>query len=189
MQTPIRGGGPAVQLEPAGQPRVRYADDADGAVAELFRDHYQLLVRIAYLLVHDTGRAEELVQDAFVDLHGRWSKLDDPAAAAGYLRQSVLNRSRSALRHLKVVRIHDARTVLRDVGSAESSALEQMRSEEILALLARLPRRQREVLVLRHYGQLSEAEIATALGISAGSVKTHSSRGRKALRPVLAEQS
>lgn len=178
-----------MQLGPADRPRVGSGDEVDCALAELFHDHYRPLVRIAYLLVRDAGRAEELVQDAFVDLHGRWSRLTDPAAAAGYLRQSVVNRCRSSLRHLKVVRAHEGRLVLRDVVSAESSALEQIRSEEIIAHLDRLPRRQREVLVLRYYGQLREAEIAAALGISPGAVKTHSSRGLKALRPVLGEQS
>lgn len=178
-----------MQLEPADPPAARSGEGADLAVAELFRDHRAMLVRVAYLLVRDVGRAEELVQDAFVDLHGRWSRLEDRTAAAGYLRQSVVNRSRSALRHLKVVRAHDARTVLRDVVSAESSALEQIESREILACLHRLPRRQREVLVLRYYGGLREAEIAAALGISAGAVKTHSSRGLAALRPVLGVRS
>ncbi|WP_375422967.1 RNA polymerase sigma factor [uncultured Friedmanniella sp.] len=178
-----------MQLGPADAPAARSGDGADEALVELFGEHYRTLVRVAFLLVRDAGRAEELVQDAFVDLHGRWSRLEDPAAAAGYLRRSVVNRSRSALRHLSVVRAQDARTVLRDVVSAESSALEQIQSEEILACLGRLPQRQREVLVLRYYGQLREAEIASALGISAGSVKTHSSRGLKALRPLLGEQS
>jgi RNA polymerase sigma-70 factor (sigma-E family) len=178
-----------VQLGPADLPRARSGDEVDRALAELFRDHYRPLVRIAYLLVRDAGLAEELVQDAFVDLHGRWSRLADPAAAAGYLRQSVVNRCRSSLRHLKVVRAHEGRIVLRDVVSAESSALDQIESREILGHLDRLPRRQREVLVLRYYGQLREAEIAAALGISAGAVKTHSSRGLKALRPVLGEPS
>lgn len=178
-----------MQLGPADLPRARSGDEIDRALAELFHDHYRPLVRIAYLLVSDAGRAEELVQDAFVDLYGRWSRLADPAAAAGYLRQSVVNRCRSSLRHLKVVRAHEGRIVLRDVLSAESSALDQIESQEILGHLDRLPRRQREVLVLRYYGQLREAEIAAALGISAGAVKTHSSRGLKALRPVLGEQS
>jgi len=163
--------------------------DADAGLAELHRSHYLSMVRVAFLLTRDAGRAEELVQDAFVDLYGRWSRLRDPEAAVAYLRQSVLNRARSSLRHLAVVRAHDARVTLRDVVSAESSALDRIHSAEVLASLAGLPTRQREVLVLRYYGQLSEAEIATTLGISAGAVKTHSFRGLRALRPVLGEQS
>ena len=165
------------------------AADAETGIAELYRVHYSTMVKVAFLLTRDSGRSEELVQDAFVDLYGRWDRLRDHDAVVGYLRQSVLNRARSSLRHLKVVRAHDARATLRDVVSAESSALDRIRSETILGSLAGLPTRQREVLVLRYYGQLSEAEIAAALGISTGAVKTHSSRGLKALRPVLGDQS
>lgn len=163
--------------------------DADAGLVALYRDHFGPMVRVAYLLTRDGGRAEDLVQDAFVDLYRRWASLRDPGTAVAYLRQSVLNRARSSLRHLKVVRAHDARTTLRDVVSAESSALDQIRSETIVTVLGTLPTRQREVLVLRYYGQLSEAEIAAALGISAGAVKSHSSRGLRALRPVLGDQS
>ena len=159
--------------------------DADAALVRLYQGHYVRMVQIAYLLTRDAGRAEELVQDAFVDLHQRWPRLRDTTTAVAYLRQSVVNRARSALRHLKVVRAHDARTVLQDVVSAESSAMEQIESQTIVRHLNGLPTRQREVLVLRYYGQLSEAEIAATLGISAGAVKSHCSRGLRALRPVL----
>ena len=161
--------------------------DATSAVTALYSQQYARLVRLAWLLTRDQGRAEELVQDAFVDLHQRWARLQEPAAAVAYLRQSVLNRSRSALRHVRVVRAHDARAVLTDVASAETAALAGLQSEAVLHHLLGLPVRQREVLVLRYYGQLSEAEIASALGISTGSVKTHSSRALRALRPVLGE--
>ena len=115
--------------------------DADAGLAELYRSHHLAMVRVAFLLTRDAGRAEELVQDAFVDLYGRWSRLRDPEAAVASLRQSVLNRARSSLRHLKVVRAHDARVTLRDVVSAESSALDRIRSETVLASLADLPSR------------------------------------------------
>jgi RNA polymerase sigma-70 factor (sigma-E family) len=145
----------------------------------LFAVHYLRLVRVAWLLVRDTGRAEELVQDAFVDLHRRWSRLRTPADAAGYLHVSVVNRSRSVLRHQKVVSSSPAEQ------SAEDDALRGFERQQVLDALARLPGRQREVLVLRYYAQLSEAETAHVLGIGRGSVKSHGSRGIRALRTVL----
>ena len=156
-------------------------------LTELFDEHYARLVRVAWLLTRDASRAEELVQDAFVDLHGRLHRLQDASRAAAYLRVSVVNRARSALRHHKVVLRHRPEP-LDDAPSAEATALERLQSARILDALNGLPARQREVLVLRYYGQLAEAEIAATLGISRGAVKSHSSRGLRALRPVLEEQ-
>jgi RNA polymerase sigma-70 factor (sigma-E family) len=164
------------------------ASPAADTLAELYHEHYRRLVRLAWLLIRDAGRAEEIVQDAFVDLHGRLPRLDDPDRAAAYLRVSVVNRVRSSMRHLRVVQAHRPDQML-DVASAESGALERLQQQRILACLNELPRRQREVLVLRYYGQLSEAEIAEALGISKGAVKSHASRGLHALRPVLQARS
>ena len=73
--------------------------DADSAVEQLYAAHWRSLVRLSVLLVRDTGTAEEVVQDAFVAMHGRWSRLREPEKALAYLRQAVVNRSRSALRH------------------------------------------------------------------------------------------
>lgn len=133
------------------------------------------------------------MQDAFVELHQRWPELHDHGAAAGCLRTSVVNRSRSSLRHLQVVRKHEP-TLLVDVDrhaeqSAEHGALDRLEQQRIIASPNGLPHRQRDVLILRYYGQLSEAEIADTLGISRGAVESHSSRGLRALRPVLGAQS
>ena len=77
--------------------------DADTALEQLYAAHWRGLVRLAVLLLRDQGAAEEVVQDAFVAMHGRWSRLRDPDKALAYLRQAVVNRSRSALRHRGVV--------------------------------------------------------------------------------------
>ena len=154
------------------------------AVRELYEGHYVRLVRLAVLLIGDVGRAEEIVQDAFVDLVARWRTIRDPGAAASYLRTCVANGARSHLRHRAVVNRQPVRQPS-EVNSAETEALVQIEHERVLSLLSNLPGRQREVLVLRYYGQLSEAEIATTLGISRGSVKTHSSRGLRSLREVM----
>ena len=69
--------------------------DADTAVEELYAAHYRRLVRLSVLLVRDQETAEEVVQDAFVAMHGRWRRLRDPELALAYLRQAVVNRSRT----------------------------------------------------------------------------------------------
>ncbi len=163
--------------------------DADTALEELYAAHWRRLVRLAVLLLRDQGAAEEVVQDAFVAMHGRWRSLRDPDKALAYLRQTVVNRSRSALRHRGVVERYVARqdpaTALAD--PADAPALVGDRRSAVLDAMRALPTRQREVLALRHYLELSEAEIADALGISRGSVKAHASRGSAALRALLAD--
>ena len=162
--------------------------DADQALEQLYAAHWRSLVRLAVLLVHDTGLAEEVVQDAFIAVHDRWHRLRDPDRALAYLRQTVVNRSRSALRHRAVVARHVARGT-RDgiaVGS-DDAALVTERRDTVLAAMRSLPDRQREVMALRYYAELSEGEIAEALGISRGAVKSHASRGAAALRTVLAD--
>jgi RNA polymerase sigma-70 factor (sigma-E family) len=160
--------------------------DADAAVTHLFTAHYRPLVRLAALLLHERGMAEEIVQDAYVALHGRWGRLRDADKALAYLRTSVVNRCRSALRHRKVVEAHlaAARPPL-DAPSAEAGALDLLAHDAVIAALRRLPVRQREVIVLRYYADLSEAEIAETMGVSRGAVKSHASRGVAALRQVL----
>ncbi len=163
--------------------------DADAAVGALYAAHWRQLVRLSVLLVRDLGTAEEVVQDAFVAMHGRWHRLRDPDKALAYLRQSVVNRSRSVLRHRGVVNRHLAREAAAPLPTqpgADQAALAAEQRGAVLDALADLPRRQREVLALRYYLDLSEAEIATTLGISKGAVKSHASRGVAALRTRLA---
>ena len=159
---------------------------ADEAVTRLYVAHYRPLVRLATLLLHDQGAAEEIVQDAYVALHGRWPRLRDADKALGYLRISVLNRCRSALRHRRVVRAYLAVTrPAADAPSAESGALELIRHQAVLAALRALPTRQREAVVLRYYADLSEAETAALMGVSRGAVKSHTFRGLAALKQTL----
>jgi RNA polymerase sigma-70 factor (sigma-E family) len=169
------------------------ARDADEALIALYTAHYRSLVRLSALLLRDTAAAEDVVQDAFVAMHGSWRRLRDTDKALAYLRQAVVNRSRSRLRHLKVVDRKapallpvDAVTSL---PSAEHGALAALDREHVMRALRSLPQRQREVLVLRYYGDLSEAQIADAMGISTGAVKSHASRGMGALRERLEQLS
>jgi RNA polymerase sigma-70 factor (sigma-E family) len=160
------------------------AATADEAVVDLYRAHYVGLVRLSAMLVGDVGTGEEVVQDAFVAMHGCWNRLRDPEKALAYLRQAVVNRSRSKLRHRAVVAKYPQEPPP-DVASAESYAVAAAERAEVLAALRGLPRRQRETLVLRYYADLSEAQIADALGISQGAVKSHAFRGLAALRNLL----
>jgi RNA polymerase sigma-70 factor (sigma-E family) len=162
--------------------------EADTALEQLYAAHWRRLVRLSVLLVRDVGTAEEIVQDAFVAVHARWSRLRDPDLALAYLRQAVVNRSRSALRHRGVVVRHASRaTTPLTAPGADESTLAADRRSAVLDALRDLPQRQREVLALRYYLDLSEAEIADALGISRGAVKSHASRGSAALRNILGD--
>ncbi len=159
----------------------------DHAVIELYSRHYRSLVRLAALLLRDTPTAEEVVQDAFVAMHGGWQRLRDTEKALAYLRQAVVNRSRSVLRHRMVVE-KNLQSAPPDMPSAEHGAFALLERSAVVAALRNLPDRQREAIVLRYYGDLSEAEIATTMGISCGAVKSHTSRGMAALRTALEQE-
>lgn len=154
-------------------------------IEALFRAEYRRLVGIARLLVDDPAQAEEVVQDAFVALHRNWSRLRDPAAAPMWLRQAVVNGSRGRLRRRATARRHlkVAEPVLTVDPGERAVVADEHRA--VAAALARLPDRQRACLVLRFYDGRTEAEIAAALGIAAGSVKTHVHRGLAALTTAL----
>jgi len=158
--------------------------EADSAVTELYRTHYVSLVRLAAFLVRDRGTAEEVVQDAFVAMHGGWARLRDNEKALAYLRQSVVNKSRSVLRHRQVVD-RNAPKPPPDEPSAEHGAIALFERGAVIAALRSLPARQREALVLRFYADMSEAQIAEAMRISRGAVKSHTARAMQALRTVL----
>ena len=161
---------------------------ADAELEQLYDEHYVRLVRLAVLLLGDAGRAEEVVQDSFMAVYRRMQRgsSGDVTNAPAYLRQTVVNRSRSVLRHLKVVAQHPTEAP-NDALGADDDLLHGVRRRLVIDALARLPRRQREVLVLRHYLDLSEKEIAQTLRISPGAVKSHASRGAAALRRNLSQ--
>jgi len=142
------------------------------------------MVRLAILLVDDLPSAEDVVQDAFAALHTRWAQLRDPHAAAGYLRTSVVNGARSTLRRRRTARGYVPPPELAEPG-ADDAVLLAEEHREVLAALRRLPRRQREVLVLRYWSDLSEVQIAQTLGISTGAVKSAASRGLDALERLI----
>ena len=156
----------------------------DDAITELYRLHYAKLVRTALLIVGDLPAAQDAVQDAYVSVWRSWAKLRNTDSAAAFLRSAVLNNSRSVLRHRAVEDRH-APQAPRDAPSAEQEALARFESTAVIAALRKLSPRQRQVIVLRHYAGLSEAEIAHVLGIRPGSVKSHATRATAALRAEL----
>jgi RNA polymerase sigma-70 factor (sigma-E family) len=154
------------------------------AVAALFTAHYTRLLRVAAVLMSEPWAAEDVVQDAFVGLYLGWDRLRNSEAAAGYLHRSVVNAARSQIRRRTVARRHQPTTLL-DERSAEDAALARWRGGPLVAALRALPTREREVVLLRYYLDLSERQTAAALGLSVGSVKAYGSRGLAALREVL----
>ena len=157
------------------------------SLGALHREHYRSLVRLAAVLVDDVATCEELVQDAFVAVLTRHPALIG-ARLPAYLRSAVLNGARSHLRRRRTRERVRPLGVVRVEGSAEAGALRTEEHEVVLAALRALPERQREVLALRYYLDLSEAEIAETLGIGAGTVKTHAARGLAALQHTLGGQ-
>lgn len=179
-------------------PAARSGDlpaDPDRAISELYAAHWHRLVRLAWLLLHDQLAAEDAVQDAFVATHRNWASIRDTGRAVSYLQTAVVNACRSAARHNVVVDRHHVREAgsadalgRASADSAETQVLYAAEHDRMIARLRGLPPRQREVLVLRYYEDLSEAQIAAALDISAGSVKAHAHRGLSALRQTMSRR-
>jgi len=149
-------------------------------LADAHRLHYRSLVKLASLLIDDRALCEEVVQDAFVAVFRSAARLRDDSKLPAYLRSAVLNGARSQLRKRQV------RSRLRivrddDTPSAEASAMVADDQQAVIDALRTLPDRQRDVLVLRFYLDLSESEIADTLGIGGGTVKTHVRRGLESL--------
>lgn len=169
--------------------------DADRVIAQLYEAHWDRLVRLAWLLLHDQSAAEDVVQDAYVATHRNWASIRESGRVLGYLQTAVVNGCRSLQRRSIVVDRHHAREIASAEAlgrasheSAESHVLRSAERSTMVDALATLPGRQREVLVLRYYCDLSEAQIAQVLDISPGSVKAHAHRGLGALRASMARQ-
>ncbi|MFF7390106.1 SigE family RNA polymerase sigma factor [Streptomyces scabiei] len=158
--------------------------EREAGVARLFELHYSSMLRLAVLLGADDP--ENVVAEAYYQIYRKWRRLRDAEAAEAYLRSTVCNLTRMRIRHLQVARRHvETPTVEEPVASAESTALLHDDQRVLIGALQQLPARQREALVLRHWLGLKESEIAAAMGISCGSVKTHTARGLAALTQAM----
>jgi RNA polymerase sigma-70 factor (sigma-E family) len=156
-------------------------------VTELFQAHHLELVRLAVVMVGDLATAEDVVQDAFEQLHRRWRTLRKQSSALDYARSAVLNGSRSVLRRRSVARRHESHiTGSRPPDPDAAVALEQR--TVLIDAFRVLPRRQREVLALRYYVDMSVADVAVTLRISEGTVRSTASRGLEALAHILSSR-
>lgn len=160
-------------------PRV----DAGAGFDALFDGNFEAMKRLAYLLGADDP--ENIAQEAFVRLHDRWSTLTEADKAQAYLRRTVVNLSRSRLRHLRVVR-RTPREPNLDAASAEATVLAGHADRAVRDALASLSRRQRQVLVLRYWLDLDQSAIAETLGIAVGTVKATTHQAMATLRKALA---
>ncbi|WP_425506139.1 SigE family RNA polymerase sigma factor [Streptomyces harbinensis] len=167
--------------------------DADTAMAEgtttdhlteTYRAHYRSLLGLAALLLDDIASCEDVVQEAFIRVHSARGRVRDPEKTLAYLRQTVVNLSRSTLRR-RILGLKLLSKPMPNMASAEEGAYEQLERAELIQAMRGLQRRQREVLVLRYFADMTEAEVARTLGISAGSVKAYGSRGIAALRVAM----
>jgi RNA polymerase sigma-70 factor (sigma-E family) len=166
--------------------------DAATGVTALYEAHASGLIRLAVIMLGSRPAAEDVVQDAFFGLYRNWAGLSDPANALAYVRSSVLNGCRAALR-LQIRRERRDRATASDprpdFESAEALVLLGEEHREVLLAVRRLPDRQREALVLRFYFGLSEEDTASAMGISRGTVKSSLSRALASLGRILKEES
>jgi RNA polymerase sigma-70 factor (sigma-E family) len=154
----------------------------DEALSRLFEAHYADMVRLAFYLTGSWAVAEELAQEAFVRLCRRWGGLRDQHAALGYLRTTVVNLSRSALRR-RLLELRHQRSITEEGHDADPVA-----RLDVARALAALPARKRACVVLRHLVDLSVEETATVLGISAGSVKSQTHKGLRLLEAALSDR-
>ena len=153
-------------------------DTSSGRLGDLYLHHADPATRLAYLLTGDSGLAEDLVQEAFVRMFGRFRDLRNPDAFGAYLRKTVVNLSRSHFRRMRVERAY----LQREAGAPQPGSPQLGAREEMWQRLLGLPERQRAAIVLRYYEDLSEAETADTMRCPVGTVKSLVSRGIERLR-------
>jgi RNA polymerase sigma-70 factor (sigma-E family) len=161
------------------------ADASDSRLAQLYVQHAPDAIRVAYLLTGERALAEDLVQEAFVRLAGRFTDLRNPDAFPGYLRKTVVNLSRMHFRRRKVERAYLEREREQPIAAEPPPEVEEYESMKRALLL--LPERQRAALVLRFYEDLSERDTAEILGCRSGTVKSLVFRGLASLRAELGD--
>ncbi len=162
--------------------------DAYDAVTVLYRRHYPSLVRLAVPLVQDVATAEGLVHDSFAAVHSASRGLNDGDRALRYLRQSVVNRCRDLLPRASAAdRVPPGHAP--GVPSPGRGAGGRPECSAVISTLWALAPRQREILVLLYYGGLSEAEVASAMGISKRAVRRHTALAMSLLRAELSRSS
>ncbi|MEU7551018.1 SigE family RNA polymerase sigma factor [Streptomyces sp. NPDC044571] len=198
---PVQPAAPTVLPTRGGRvPAPRDGAEAEGAAAaaepvvvagttvdhltETYQAHYRSLLGLAALLLDDTASCEDVVQEAFIRVHSARNRVRDREKTLAYLRQTVVNLSRSALRR-RILGLKLLSKPMPDMASAEEGAYDQLERDDLIKAMRGLQRRQREVLVLRYFADMTEAQVAETLGVSLGSVKAYGSRGIAALRVAM----
>ncbi|MFI0978344.1 SigE family RNA polymerase sigma factor [Streptomyces sp. NPDC021093] len=205
VPTQAQAAGPASPTAPAGTPdqsapvldsatygpALVAADEktlAEGTtvdhLTETYRAHYRSLLGLAALLLDDIASCEDVVQEAFIRVHSARGRVREPEKTLAYLRQTVVNLSRSALRR-RILGLKLLSKPMPDMASAEEGAYVSLERDALIKAMRGLQRRQREVLSLRYFADMTEAQVAEVLGISLGSVKAYGSRGIAALRVAM----
>ncbi|WP_407077725.1 SigE family RNA polymerase sigma factor [Streptomyces phytohabitans] len=174
----------SVQTERGGADDAMTAGTTVDHLTETYRTHYRSLLGLAALLLDDTASCEDVVQEAFIRVHSARKRVRDPEKTLAYLRQTVVNLSRSTLRR-RILGMKLLSKPMPDMASAEEGAYDRIERDELKKALRGLQRRQREVLVLRYFADMTESQVADVLGLSLGSVKAYGSRGIAALRVAM----
>lgn len=163
--------------------------DAEAMLTGLYREHALRLIRLAYVMLGNRQAAEDVVQDAFAGLYRRWDRLTDHTKALLYLRSSVLNGCRTAIkRNRPVLELVDIHPAVPASTSAETAVLAREQRHLLMHAIRRLPARQRETLVLRFYLGEPDAEIARLMGIRESTVRSTTHRALAALGRLLEEK-
>jgi RNA polymerase sigma factor (sigma-70 family) len=184
---------------------TRMSPGAAASVTALYAEHALGLVRLAVVMTGDRAAAEDIVQDAFLGLYRRWDRLSDLTAPLAYLRVSVVNGCRTALRRRsrlgswagagagdgldEIAHVTGVGAPTGLTESAEASVLLNEEQRAVAAALRKLPRRQFEAVVMRYYLDLSVEETAQVMGVSSGTVKSATHRALAAVGRILREQS
>ncbi|MFK0236482.1 SigE family RNA polymerase sigma factor [Streptomyces vinaceus] len=182
-ETPTGSTGSTAPAADAAEPVVVAGTTVDH-LTETYQAHYRSLLGLAALLLDDTASCEDVVQEAFIRVHSARNRVRDRDKTLAYLRQTVVNLSRSALRR-RILGLKLLSKPMPDMASAEEGAYDQLERDDLIKAMRGLQRRQREVLVLRYFADMTEAQVAETLGVSLGSVKAYGSRGIAALRVAM----
>jgi RNA polymerase sigma-70 factor (sigma-E family) len=173
-----------VQIPDEDVPATPTAWDSADTITEIYISHYNQLVRLSVMLIHDVQSAEEVVQQAFEAMHLAWKDLGDSNKAVKYLLRTVVSKSRSLRRRRKIIGLRVPKPASIEP-NAENLTLTMIERSAVAAALRSLPSRQREAIVLRYYADLSDADIAAAMGISRGAVKSNTVQAMAKLKSIL----
>lgn len=165
--------------------------ESSAAITALYRQHALGLIRLAYITLGNRAAAEDIVQDAFCGLYRRWAHLSDHDKAMSYVRSSVLNGCRSVLRKNRpeLTPEPSSRAERSSQSPGDTAVIDEDERVTMMAALRKLPHRQREVMVLRFYLDLTDQEIAAEMGIGASTVRSAAHRALAALGAMLGESS